>query len=384
MAEPGRRFRTTRKDGRFVSTAGFVHDLTKRTEPALAFDAALCRREMAAWRRRVRGRLDALLALPDRAPAASPKLLGAARRRGYALQRWEFYPEPGAVVPALVLVPDTATTLRPAPGVLCFPGTDYSKELMAGEREGKRTLAGYHQPPPEPDKQRMGRHYARAGFVAVCVDNPGTQAANDPVCPGRTELCMQLLRLGRNYQGLCVHHGRVLFDWLRAQPFVDAKRIAASGHSLGSTRALLLSVVERRIAAVVHNGHVGSWRESAIATGMLQSPLWHVVPGMERWFDRADLCAALAPRPLLISEGASPEAADTVRGAYALAKAAGGVEIVYSPKYTAQARRAKPRGPLAEGLTREALKRRTFLDSSFHYFKPEIAVPWLRDALRAR
>lgn len=379
----GRRFESRRKDGRFASTAGFVHHLTRRARPALAFDPRTPADEFPAWRRRVRARLRSLLALPPPAPRPGPRLVRRERRDGYRLQRWEMYPERGCVVPFLMLVPDTATERRPAPAVLCFPGTDHSKELLAGEPESEEQRATYHRYPAHPARERMGLHLARAGFVALCVDNPGTQESGDPACPGRTELCGQLMLLGRNYLGLCVHQAQVLCRWLRDLPFVDRRRIAACGHSLGSTRALALGVIEPRIAAVVNNGHLGSTLDAAIATGLVQSPLWHVVPGMLRWFDRADLAAAMAPRPLLIGEGVAPRHAARIRKAYSLMNARGRLKIVYSPRFEAKAkRRRRTTGRLPEGLTREQLKENVLLDSDFHYFKPEIAVPWLLRVLR--
>lgn len=365
------------------STARAVRDRLAGAEPRLAFRPGMTAPEAAAWRRRVRAKLRQLLGLGV-PPKPQFRQVLSERREGYALERWEMILEPGWTVPFLALVPDSATAQCPAPAVLCFPGTDHSKELLAGEPELPGAAARYHKYPAHPDRERMAWHYARAGFVSVCVDNPGTQETWHASCPGRTELSQHLIINGQCYftLGVCVALG--LYRWLRARKCVDGRRIATSGFSLGTNAALMSAILEPRIAAVVHCGHLGSQRDRFLSMGLTGEKMWQVIPGISAWFDRPDLAAALAPRPLLVCEGAAPWHARRVREAYRSAHASDRLKITYNPAYaTAASRRHAERlaGP-PRGVTEEEFKRCICQDSPNHYFKPEIAVPWLTRMLR--
>ena len=164
-------FESGRPDGRFVHIEGLVHKWLKEQKPALAFDPEMTPDAFAAWRERVAEKAVELLQFPQDVPEQpAPKRLWAKRRDGYELQKWEAYPEPYSVVPFLVLVPDGVNADKPGPAVMCFPGSQSSKELLAGEPE-----VVDHVPEPEhPNRDRMALHYVKAGLVAVAVDNPGT------------------------------------------------------------------------------------------------------------------------------------------------------------------------------------------------------------------
>ena len=62
-----------------------------------------------------------------------PVRLWREERDGYRLEKWEFYPDDYAAVPFLVLIPEGASAAHPVPGVLCLPGSNHSKESLAGE-----------------------------------------------------------------------------------------------------------------------------------------------------------------------------------------------------------------------------------------------------------
>jgi hypothetical protein len=117
----------------------------------------------------------------------------------------------------------------------------------------------------------------------------------------------------------------------------------------------------------------GQWR--------LASPLWHLVPGMFRWFDFPDLLAATAPRPLLLTEGGvTPQIARVAR-AYERLGAAERFEVHYYPKYATPADRAHDHDEMPEGLTQDEYFKYANVDAPQHSFKGHLAVHWLRRAL---
>ncbi len=364
-----------------ISTAAFVERIVLEP-PRLGWRPALRGAEFLRWRGRVRARLRALLGLGGATPPLRAVMQSCTPREGYRVERWLLDPEPGWSVPILMLVPDSARA-APAPAVLCFPGTDHSKELLAGEEELPGAAARYHKYPAHPDRERMGLHYVRAGFVVLCVDNPGTQETWDPRCPGRTELSQHLILAGRSYFSLGVRLALQARRWIAARPSVDRRRIAVSGFSLGTNPALMSAVLDPAVGAVVHCGHLGAQRDRVIALGLCSEKMWQIVPGMAAWFDKPDLAAALAPRPLLICEGTAPWHARRLRAAYTRCAAAERLRIVWNPAFaSASGRRHSARfTEPPRGITEEQFKRVIAQDSPNHGFKPEIAVPWLMRAM---
>lgn len=356
-----------RKDGRFETTAAFVHHLLRQT-PRLAFDPAFTPDQFRAWQRAVRRRLRTLLAFPSPPPQPAPRLIAEHPRDGYRLQQWELYPEPCSVVPFLMLVPDTATEKTPAPAVLCFPGSEQPKEALAGE------------PWPGPWKNRFGehnfmaRHFVRAGFVALAFDNPGTAALADPDRSDWRRQSELLIWLGRTYEGLSTFQKFQALQWVRTLPCVDRRRIAACGHSLGAKPALLLGVLSDAVRAVIWNDHASSWHGQTVATNLKPVAPWHYIPEFILWFDYLDLMCALAPKPFLITEGGVLADHARIRKAYALNNAARNLRVSFMPHFVSPAARCRRRPP--EGIDSDTYAVHANFDGD-HYFKDDVAVPWL-------
>lgn len=356
-----------RTDGRFVSTAGFVEQLMRKP-PALAFSADIGAKGLPAWRARVRRKLRELLAFPRVGPQPAPRLLSEVQRDGYRVQNWELYPEPFSAVPVLLLVPDGASRLSHAPAVLCIPGTDHPKEWLAGE-----PWTG-HGENKWGDREQMAKQFAKAGFVALAMDNPCTAELFDPNRPDWKRQSDNLIWLGRSYPGLTVFQKLAALKWLKTLPYVDRRRIATCGHSLGAEPALMAAILDEDVAAVVWNGAAASLREHTIATGMTPTAPWHYTPGFALWFDFLDLMCAMAPRPLLATEGGPLKDHALIRKAYSQAGAKGNVKITFMPNFADPVSRY--RGPLPVGIDNKAYARYANIDGD-HYFKGEVAVPWL-------
>lgn len=372
-------FRSSRSDGRFVSTLGFLHAHAKARPPEMAFHSTIDEAQLPDWQRAVREKLRELMRFPEPEPQPPPKLLWEEPREGYRLQKWELYPEPLAVVPYLVLVPDGVSDSAPAAAVLCCPGSNWSKESLAGEPELDDSGPKNHHWGPN----RQGMFYAQAGLVAVAVDNPGIGEQADPIHPERHEISMNGLWLGRPYESLMVYPSLLILQWLKDLPFVDASRIATSGLSLGAKPALLLAALDPDVRACVFNDFTCLWRTRMIARNMARISIHQYLPDLLAWFDYPDIMASLAPRPLLISEGGRTEEIALVRRAYELAGAPEALEVVYYPKYATPDLRPFDDLPLPEGLTDEEYFQYANVDVPQHEFKPQVCVPWLTDTLEA-
>jgi len=364
-----------RPDGRFLTTAGFVQHHLKHLRPRLAFDPTFSVAEAEAWRNEVRGQLRRLLNFPDVPPQPEPRLVAQEPRRGYTLQRWELYPEPYSVVPFLMLVPDDATPQRPAPAVLCFPGSDHPKEATCGEpwNTAWQNKWGEHN--------FMARHVVRQGMIALAFDNPSTAELDDPRVKRWYRQSWELIWLNRSYTGLSVFQKHVALQWLKTRAHVDAARIAVAGHSLGAEPALMLGVLDPDIKAVIWNNQASSWRQELVAKNLYSFAPWHYIPDFINWFDYTDLMAALAPTPLMLSEGGRTEDHALIRRAYELSGAARNLAIHFMPGYADEKDCLLDKEPLPEGITEEQYARYANYGPE-HYFKDEQALPWLCEILR--
>jgi alpha/beta hydrolase family protein len=371
-----RTFSSDREDGRFVQTAGFMHAYLRMVEPKLGFREGTSREELPVWREAVRQKLLELMCFPDVPPQPDPKRLWSRPREGYRLERWEAYPEPYIVVPYYVLIPDGASQQSPSPAVVCFPGSTWSKEGLCGEPELGETAV------PDDSKwrdNRMAYHYVRRGFVAVAVENPATNELTSPL-RGRTRLSLMGIWMGRSYESISVFQKACILRWLVRQPFVDAERVAASGHSLGAKPADILAVLyPDLVRAVVHNDFVCNWLERTVAENLSISGAHQIVPGIFQWFDYTDLEASLAPRPLLFTEGGRANQIAKIRTAYGLLDSSDAVKVYHYEKYADPKSRRFDDAELPVGITEEEYFLYANVDVSRHRFRPNRAVPWLAE-----
>lgn len=367
-----------RPDGRYLTTAGLVHHRLRTLRPGLAFDPGLSRAGFVRWKAQLRARHRKLLDFPRTPAQPAPRLVSSADRDGYRLERWEVYPEPQSVVPVLLLVPHGASREKPAPAVLCLPGTDHPKERLAGEPEPEGG-----RPAKFAEHEDMARQFAKAGFVALAMDNPGTAELNDPRSPNWTRQVLPLIWLDRPYESLTVFQKWAAWRWLKSLPFVDRTKLAVCGHSLGAKPALHLGLLDDDVKAVVWNDHLSYWRQRPLMTNLDPVAPWHYIPGFIKWFDYPDLMAALAPTALLISEGGRSEHFRVLKKAYALAGKPGNVRLDFMPNFRDPAKRTFDRVPLPETLKIEEYGRYFNFDGD-HYFKGELAVPWVSKALGVR
>lgn len=382
----GRTFVSGRADGRFVETAGFFHKYLETLRPRLEFQPGMSREQFAAWKEKVRTRLFELMCFPEVPPQPEPKRTWSQARQGYRLERWEVYPEPYSVVPYLLLVPEGVSQQSPAPAVLCFPGSTGSKEALAGEP----VPAGSPQPDKTKwDDNRMAFHYVRRGMVALAVDSPATNelavalpaslagvSASD--WAQRSAIGMNALWMGRSYEAVSVFQKARLLDWLVRQPYVDAKRVATSGHSLGAKPADILGVLyPTLVRAVVHNDFVCNWQERAVAQNLNDPGVHQVVPGIFQWFDYTDLEAALAPCPLLFTEGGRPNQVAKICRAYELCGAKDAIQLFHYETYSDPKSRTLDNAELPIGITGEQYFQYAYVTPTLHRFRPNHAVPWL-------
>lgn len=389
-------FLKPREDGNFIITAGFVHNLLKNTQPRMSFNEEFNVEEFKKWQKKLRGKLKELMNIP-RISHITPqsRVIWNKKRKGYKIEKWEIYIEEKNVIPLLMLIPDQIRISKKLPAVLCCPGSLHTKEQLAGEPEIRKEYSVSRHP----ERDKMALWYAKAGIIAIAVDNPGVgELAQcwpiEKIDYVRDLISLQLIQLGWSYLGLSVYQKIRILDWIEGLEFIDKKKIAISGHSLGTEPAMVVGVIDKRIKALVFNDFVcntleRAWKVTKLEKGHCHSSLsdpipgfpvsglWHTIPGLWKWFDYPDILCAFAPRPLLITEGGPTYNLLKIKKAYQILKSPDKVSIHYYPKYENEKVRKYDNATIPKNINMETYLKYAYVDVKNHCFKENLAIPWL-------
>lgn len=368
---------------RSLCTRGTVESIMKDKVPQLQFDTTMTTGQFNTWRERMGETMARLMRHPEKQDAA-PVIVKEVRRDGYRLQKWESYPLPGSVVPFLVLIPDSI--VKPVPGALCIPGFGQTKELLAGEKKGNFDLEGV--PDSIVQNNNMALHFVRQGLVAVAVDNPSCGELSDNNYFDYLASSRFLLELGWSYLGLASWQDKVILDWMKSSPDIDNKRIIVSGFSLGTEPLMALGLMDDSIYAFVYNDFLCRTRERALTMNKpnkkgarpFPNSIEHLIPEFLVNFDFPDIICALAPRPVICTEGGLDRDFAIISKAYEIAGDKDNFEYHHYAKYADPASRV-PVTEIPSGIDRTEFFRLVNVDSPHHYFKTEWVIPWLTKLL---
>jgi hypothetical protein len=217
-------------------------------------------------------------------------------RPGYTLERVAIDNGVDGDLSALLFLPDRRQ--KPAPAVLWLHSSSPDKnQLLIPNTNG--------------GAEPLGEVFVGAGYVVLAPDAywHGDRAGTGPSGPVETgvreqEALFKLhLWMGRTLWGMFVRDDRVALDYLCARPEVDARRIGATGMSMGSTRAWWLAAVDERVAAAVGVACLTRY-QNLIAHGQLrQHGVYYWVYGLLKHCDTEGVVALIAPRPFLALTG---------------------------------------------------------------------------------
>jgi dienelactone hydrolase len=157
----------------------------------------------------------------------------------------------------------------------------------------------------------LGETLVRAGYVVFAPDaywhgdraGAGPAGAAEEPRDEHLSLFKLNLWLGRTLWGMFVRDDQIALDYLCARPEVDAKRIGATGMSMGSTRAWWLAALDDRVAATVAVACLTRY-QNLIAHGRLrQHGVYYFANGLLKQFDSEAVVALIAPRAFLALTG---------------------------------------------------------------------------------
>ena len=373
-----------RDDGRHVSARGMTQSLLA-SSPKLEFRPEMSAEEFAKWRDSVRSVMAVLMRHPE-LPSLSPRKVATTRHDSYRVEKWEAYPMERAVVSFLVLVPDNVSDAEPSGAVLCIPGFGGTKEQLSGVRKGDFELK--EAMVENPSTYAIAREYAKAGLVAVAVDNVSFGEQQDLGHADYLTTSRLLLEAGWSYLGFNSYQHRLALEWMKNQSYIDASRIGVSGFSLGTEPMMALAMLDDEIKAFVYNDFLCRTRERIMvltatdAEGRRPFPnsIEHLIPGFLLEFDFPDIVAAMAPRPVLLTEGGLDRDFRLVERAYEIAGCPENVKYYHYPKFSEESDRSGLE-TLPEGLDQVSFFRLVNCDPPSHGFKAEKAVPWMVNQL---
>ena len=345
------RITANREDGRFSSSRGAVQYMLKQ-KPAFTFNPAFTATEFKKWQLGLCSTMKELIRFPEVKDQPAPVRIKMVQRDGYRVEKWESYPLPGSVVPYLVLIPNGIdTTQDKVPSVLCIPGFGGSKEELAGETEGDYGLTSLPVKPVR--KNAMALRYVKKGLVAVAVDNPSCGELSDNGYFDYLNTSRILLEVGWSYLGLTAWQDWNILNWMKAQSYIDKERVIISGFSLGTEPLMVLGVLDPSIYAF----------------------------GFLTQFDFPDLVAALAPRPVICTEGGLDRDFELIKEAYRIVGKPDNFTFYHYKKF-ANPKDRQQIDRVPEGIDLDTFFQVVNVDPKNHYFKVELVLPWIDKVLK--
>ena len=222
------------------------------------------------------------------------------QKDGYRIVYLSYETEPGDRVPALLLIPNDASSEHPLPGIAVWHQHNGEYHLGKSEPAG---LAGNPM-------HHTAVALAREGYVVLCPDALCFEERQDPtgILKGgeyeRFEFLRQIVR-GRSLAWKSVLDMKRAIDLLSDRPEVSPDKLGCYGHSMGSTHAWLVSPLEPRLKCTIGNACLPTYE--AIEQEHLLHCFPNFVPGWTKYGDTPEIAALIAPRALHLNLGEKDE-----------------------------------------------------------------------------
>lgn len=252
------------------------------------------------WQKRARNTLGEMLGLPFFSRVDDDLCIEWTREEnGVTETRMTFATEEHYRAAAHLLVPAGVTV--PIPVILCLQGHSTGMHISLGRPKfpgDTETISG--------GDRDFARQIVARGWAALALEQRGFgECGGTPNGPDCYQSAMAALLLGRTLLGERVWDISRTIDVLTAHfPQIDAGRIAIMGNSGGGTASIYAAAMDQRIAAVMPSCAFCGYKASI---GMQHHCSCNYVPGILRHFDMGDLGGLIAPRPLIIVNGAKDE-----------------------------------------------------------------------------
>ena len=210
------------------------------------------------------------------------KLVSRVTYLDYPAEHWTLEPEPGVIVPAVLVLPAEASAQSKRPAVIVV---DEDGKKSAFERGIVEALVSSGRVVLAIDCRGLGE---TAQTVPSIEYGPGTPEYN---------LSNYGLFIGRPIMAMWTFDVRCAADLLASRAEVDATRISIAGRGRGALAAVLAAGYDDRIHSVAAEEMLGSW---VFNEEFRDLGLAYFIPRILTLADMPQLVACLAPRPVLI------------------------------------------------------------------------------------
>ena len=281
--------------------ADHLHNLIDNTIPSMRWDG---KADITEWQKLAREKLIELLGFAEIEPykvkvETEVEYDRICEDMDCREIRFRFASEEGVTIPCNLLIPKNAD--KPLPVVICLQGHSTGMHISLGRPkfEGdENTISG--------GDRDFARRTVKEGFCALTLEqrgfgeNGGDKEKGHPSC--RMPAARALL-IGRTLLGERVWDIMRCIDALELSfaDIVDVDKVLCLGNSGGGTATTYASALDERIKISVPSCAVCRYVDSIAA--MLHCEC-NYVPNISKFFDMGDLCAMIAPRPLVVVSGA--------------------------------------------------------------------------------
>ena len=275
-----------------------LQKIVDRTAPSMRWDG---KQDIKEWQAAAREKLKELIGFGEIAKCDVPLTYEIEYDRicedmGCREIRFRFTTEENVTVPCHMLIPNGAT--KPLPVMITLQGHSKGMHISLGrpKYEGdENTIKGG-------DRDFVVRA-VKEGVCAIALEQRcfgecgGTEKG-----PDCRQAAMRAILVGRTLVGERVWDIMKLIDLLQTEftDIIDKDKIMCMGNSGGGTATTYVSAIDERIKISVPSCAVARYADSIAA--MLHCEC-NYVPNIAHFFDMGDLCAMVAPRPLVVVTG---------------------------------------------------------------------------------
>ena len=309
--------------------------LIAKTTPHLAFDKKV---DYEAWKRELKEKfieLSGFDLIANNACEPQLEIISKEQKAGYQQLRFEFYSEIGERVPCYLLIPDGNKEKYPV--AITQQGHSYGFHISIGEFKNEQEKAQYCH-------EDFAVQAVRHGFIALAIENRGmgermatrVNRENSVICRFAS---VTALSLGRTLIAERVWDVMRAIDMLSNFPQCDLDKILITGNSGGGTLSYYAACLDERIKLSVPSCAFSPYKTSILDIIHCNC---NYIPSAYRYFEMQDLAALIAPRHLILVNGAKDdifpvegvkEGFKTVESIYEVCGVADRCKLAITPKH---------------------------------------------------
>ena len=276
-----------------------LHLLVKECKPSMTWDG---KQDIAEWQKAGREKLCELIGLSEIEKRRTDLKVEIEYDRysedlGCREIRFLYETEIGVTVPCHLAIPNGAD--KPLPIVICLQGHSRGMHISLGRikfPKDEESISG--------GDRDFVRRTIKEGYCAICLDQRcfGERSSKPESAIDCRFNATKAMLIGRTILGERVWDIMRCIDVIKRDfsDVADPEKVICLGNSGGGTATIYASAIDERIKISVPSCAVCAFGDSIAAVPHCEC---NFVPFIAKYFDMGDLCAMVAPRPLIVVNG---------------------------------------------------------------------------------